>query len=115
MALLHIKNGVSATDIKVELLDGLLALAVVFHLAEQLLVITALRDGTHKPLSLHYRGYAADLRARHIPKDRLGPLLQQIKVALGPSWDVLLEYDKNQVPHFHLEYDPQHDGGKTLP
>ena len=115
MALLHIKNGVSATDIKVELLDGLLALAVVFHLAEQLLVITALRDGTHKPLSLHYRGYAADLRARHIPKDHLGPLLEKMKAALGPKFQILLEYNKEGVPHYHVEYDPYNDGGKTLP
>lgn len=115
MALQHIKDGVSVADIKVELLDGLLALAVVFHLAEQLLVITALRDGTHKPLSLHYRGYAADLRARHIPKDRLEPLLEKMKVALGPKFQVLLEYDKDGVPHYHAEFDPARDGGKTLP
>jgi hypothetical protein len=114
MPLLHIKDGVNLTGIKAELLDGLLTAAVVFHVAESVLVVTALTDGTHKIGSLHYRGYAADLRARDIPKDKLAVLLGTMKAALGPKFDVILEVDAQAIPHFHLEYDPQHDGGKTL-
>lgn len=105
----------SAAGITVELLDGLLRLAVVFLQAELLLVVTALLDGTHKVGSLHARGYAADLRARHIPTDRLEPLRQKIQAALGPSWDVLLEFDRNMVPHYHIEFDKGHNGGKDNP
>jgi len=107
--MLHLKDGVSVVGIKPELLDGLLSLAVLFHQYELPLVVTALTDGVHKEGSLHYRGYAADLRSRDVPTWQLGHLLDATHQTLGLSWDVVQEVD-----HIHVEYDPHHDGGKGL-
>jgi len=106
----HLKDDVQPGPIKPVLLDALLRLAVLYHQYERALVITALGDGVHKPNSLHYRGYAADLRTRDIPAWQVPHLLDAIQHELGHDWDVLQEVD-----HLHVEYDPQHDGGKSLP
>lgn len=112
--MIHIKEGVTCENIKPILIDGLLTLAVLFHQHEVLLVVTALKDGTHKVGSLHYRGYAADIRARDIPDWMRPYLLDAMHETLGLAWDVILEL-KDGVYHYHVEYDPAHDGGKGLP
>jgi hypothetical protein len=105
----HLKEGVVCSGMQPVLLEGLLSLAILYHQYEQVLTITALQDGTHMPGSLHYRGYAADLRTHTVPDWQLPHLLDAVQHELGPAWDVVQEKD-----HFHIEYDPQHDGGKSL-
>ena len=65
-------------------------------------VITSGTDGKHGPSSLHYKGLALDLRINTIlPEVR--PLVERdLKWALGPQFDVVLESD-----HFHVEFDPK--------
>ena len=65
-------------------------------------VITSLYDGTHMTGSLHYQGRAADFRTRHVAKEHLADLLQEIRNNLGPLFDVVLEKD-----HAHVEFDPK--------
>lgn len=105
----HIKDDVTIATIKPVLLDGLLRLVLLYHQYELELVITSLTDSVHKSNSLHYRGYAADLRTRDIPAWQLPHLLDAIQHELGLAWDVVQEKD-----HFHVEYDPDHNGGKDL-
>lgn len=106
----HLKEGVECHPLTPVLLDALLRLAVLYHQYELVLVVTAVTDGVHKPGSLHYRGYAADLRTRDVPSWQLPHLLDAIQRELGLAWDVVQEKD-----HLHVEYDPEHDGGKSLP
>lgn len=73
------------------------------------LVVTSLADGVHMAGSLHPRGYAADLRSSNLGAD-LPAVFASLKARLGPDYDVILEAD-----HIHVEYDPQHNGGATLP
>ncbi len=105
----HIKAGVECTVLKPVLLDALLQLAILFQAYDVVLVVTSLTDGKHKPGSLHYRGYACDLRTRDIPAWQLPHLLDDIHRTLGREYDAIQEVD-----HFHIEYDPDHDGGKRL-
>lgn len=106
----HLKDGVECKVLQPILLDALIRLALLYYQYELELVVTALTDGNHLPASLHYRGYAADLRTRDIPSWQLPHLLDAIQHELGLAWDVVQEKD-----HFHLEFDPNHDGGKGLP
>lgn len=106
----HIKEGVQAARLKPIVLDGLLQLAVLYQQYGLSLVVTALSDGQHKVGSLHYKGYAADLRSRDVPPFQLPHLIYDIQHTLGHDWDVIQEAD-----HIHIEYDPAHDGGKALP
>ena len=108
--MIHLKDTVQCSVIKLVLLDALLRLALLYHQYEQELVVTSLTDGTHLPTSLHYRGYAADLRTNQTPTWQLPHLLDAIQHELGLAWDVVQEKD-----HFHVEYDPDHNGGKSLP
>ena len=70
------------------------------HYKEDVLV-TSKRDGTHSPGSLHYIGRGVDVR---YPRscDNRQKLAQQLREALGPSFDVVVEGN-----HLHIEYDPK--------
>lgn len=65
-------------------------------------VITSGSDGVHGPNSLHYKGKALDLRINTIPSEKLQIVLKELKWALGPQFDVVLERD-----HIHVEFDPK--------
>lgn len=106
----HVKQGAECRVIKPVLLDALLRLTLLYHQYEQVLVVTEISGGTHKTGSLHYKGYAADLRTRDFPAWQLPHVLDAIQLELGHDWDIIQETD-----HFHIEYDPDHDGGKRLP
>lgn len=73
------------------------------------LTVTSQSDGTHKADSLHYLGRAWDIRIRDLP--HIGDArdwANNLKDALGPDWDVILESD-----HLHLEYQPHGTAGKV--
>ena len=65
-------------------------------------VITSGSDGKHGPNSLHYKGKALDLRINTIPQELLPTVHKELKWALGPQFDLVLEPD-----HFHVEFDPK--------
>lgn len=67
--------------------------------------ITAGKDGTHKPGSLHYDGKALDLRVKNLPQALWETASNELAAAVGPQFDVLLEL---APPHVHVEYDPTH-------
>lgn len=62
-------------------------------------VVTSARDHKHTRGSAHYCGRALDLRTRDLPRDRIGPLVEALRRALGEFWTVMDESD-----HLHLQY-----------
>ncbi len=63
------------------------------------LVITSTYEGNHCACSYHYANDAYDIRW----KPSYGKqIYEEIKKALGPDFDVVLEKD-----HIHIEYDPK--------
>ena len=107
--MLRIKESVDLRNLQLVMTNALFTLADLFTARGYILTVTAGQDGVHMEGSLHYRGYAVDLRSRDIPEDQRAGLLAAMKETLGPKFDIILEGD-----HFHVEYDPQHDGGKSL-
>ena len=96
---------VKDSTVNIEDLDPILkaALAEIEYVYAKFhteLVITSGKDGTHGNNSLHYEGKAVDLRTWNV----LDALVKQLKVHLGPNYDVVLE-----DTHLHVEYDPKHD------
>ena len=68
------------------------------------LVVTSLRDGTHKAGSLHYAGRAADLRTKDLTPEGEQAFWKVLKDWLTPyGFDVILETTPR---HIHIEYDP---------
>lgn len=66
------------------------------------LVITSARDGIHSVGSLHYYGRAVDLRDRYFADHIRPQVVQDLRVALGKDYQVILEGN-----HIHVEYDPK--------
>ena len=64
--------------------------------------VTSAVDGTHGIGSLHYVGYAADVRIWGIIDDYLPQFTEGLSEALGEEFDVVLESD-----HIHIEFQPK--------
>jgi hypothetical protein len=69
-------------------------------------VITSGCEGTHKVVSLHYKGRALDFRSRHLTTDEKIEVAGKMRVKLGDDYDVLHEGGTSKRQHFHVEYDP---------
>lgn len=112
------KEGVTGEAQK-PLVDALAIASVVYSwFGAADLIVTAVRNGTHKPGSLHARGYAADCRTIDVKAELRPALHATIKAKLGPAYDVVLETDTTpgaSAPHLHMEFDPEHNGGINLP
>lgn len=106
----HIKDGAKVEGLKPVMLNALIVMAVIFSKHGVDMVVTEGTGGVHKVNSLHYRGYAVDLRSHQLVLVQQALVLAEIKEQLGPDFDCILEGD-----HYHIEYDPQHNGGKDLP
>jgi hypothetical protein len=102
-----LKHGVHGKP-RPELAAALDICAEVYKGWNQPLVVTSLEDGKHKTGSLHYKRAAADLRTSMLGQNA-DCVVRQLKLRLGPDFDVVKESD-----HIHIEFDPAHDGGKSL-
>lgn len=62
------------------------------------LVITSARDGMHSAGSLHYYGYAVDLRIWGL-EDKLNSVVRRLREALIDDYDII-----RHKTHIHIEY-----------
>lgn len=100
MKYIYFKEGVDPTGVQLEIWDALFRAAQVYSNNSYQLVITSLSDGKHMNNSLHYSGYAADLRTRDMKVQDVPIVVTALRKVLGPDYDVIQESD-----HIHLEYD----------
>jgi hypothetical protein len=96
-----LKEGASLEGCSWRMFDAAIKCEPSFNSRGVDLVITAGTDGKHMVGSLHYKGMALDIRTRNIVGNEV-EVLAELKTALGPAFDVVLEGD-----HIHLEYDPK--------
>lgn len=96
-----LKPGVKFDGVQPETLKAMAEADVIFKPYGEV-VVTSLLDGTHSPNSLHYSGYAFDLRTRHMAHDQIAAASKDLHERLGPDYDVVVEGD-----HLHVEYDPK--------
>ena len=66
------------------------------------LVITSARDGIHSAGSLHYYGFAVDLRTHYFDEDTKRKVATELKMRLGADYDII-----THSTHIHAEYDPK--------
>ena len=64
------------------------------------LVITSARDGMHSAGSLHYYGFAVDLRTRYFDDENKAQVAEELEAILGHPYDVVVH-----TSHIHVEYD----------
>lgn len=98
--MLNIKPGVRLNGLQVPMAIGVQVVASVFDTFGEDCWITATTDGEHKAGSLHYAGLAVDFRTRHLNPSLKEQIVQAVKQALGPEFDVVVH-----STHLHVEYD----------
>jgi len=99
---MRFKAGVKIEGAKPELILGLMVADRVYSIHGQELVITSCIEGVHKKGSLHYKGYAADLRTRYFTEATLQSVVFDLRTYLTDEFDIVLEFN-----HIHLEFDPK--------
>ena len=97
---MKIKKGVILAGLQIEMRPVLKAANQIWQLHQDELVITAGLEGEHSAGSLHYYGYALDLRTRNFSKSVQKQIVVRLKERLGPDYDVILH-----STHMHVEYD----------
>ena len=102
--MIQIKPGVNMSGLRPEM-------AIVISIAESViqefepavgLVITSALDGKHSRASLHYVGFALDFRTRELPEELKISFADELRIALGRQYDVVLE-----KTHLHVEFQPK--------
>lgn len=100
-----LKAGVDLRGIAPECVMGIVIAAAAYEIHGVPFVITSVRDGKHGERSYHYRGMAFDCRlpSRYTGSEGTDEVIRdELKRALGPQFDVVLESD-----HLHCEFDPK--------
>ena len=99
---MKIKEGVHIPGLQIQMKPVLSFAEKIWHELGQELVITSALDGTHSAGSLHYYGFAVDLRSRYFTPDQKKQAVLLLSKALGPNYDVI-----SHTSHIHIEYDPK--------
>jgi hypothetical protein len=97
---MKIKKGASLAGLQIQMRKVLIEADALWKENGQELVVTEGTGGTHSVGSLHYYGYALDLRTRDFD-DAIKPgIAAALKGAVGKDYDVILH-----KTHIHVEYD----------
>ncbi len=105
---MNFENRVDQTKIKKEIKDKYSEIEHAFrtYATSWGPTVTYGTEGIHSPGSLHYKGFAIDIRTYNLPGGCQGSvvkkIVQELKIKLGYNYDVILETD-----HIHIEYDPK--------
>ena len=99
---MRIKDGVIMAGLKIEMRKVLVSANEVWTSFGQSLWVTAALDGEHSAGSLHYYGYAVDLRSRYFTDEQKLEVVKALRFKLGADYDII-----NHSSHIHVEYDPK--------
>ena len=100
---MKIKEGVIMTGIQLPMRLALIAADQIWREYGYELVVTEATGGEHSASSLHYYGYAVDIRASEkwgYEQSHIGEMVKKLKQALGSDYNVVIHSS-----HVHCEYD----------
>lgn len=100
--MLAFKQGVLVYGLAPEMLLALDIATKAFQAISKDCIVTSARGDRHSEKSRHYSGLAVDVRTRHLNETQITEIMDLLKKALGPDYDVILESN-----HIHIEYDPK--------
>ncbi len=100
---MRIKPGVSIVGIQPPIIIALIICDGIYAGMGYELVVTSGTEGKHRPRSLHYVGFAVDIRIRdfNFPEEEAAAF-NYILLALGAEFDVILH-----KRHIHIEFQPK--------
>ena len=97
---MKLKKGVILHGLKIEMRIVLIAAEEIWKYRGQELVVTCGLEGTHSARSLHYYGYALDLRTRDFSPGMVDLVAEKLRGRLPDGYDVVVH-----KTHIHVEYD----------
>ena len=93
-------NSVLLVGLKREIVKALPYIEKIYNAEGESLILTCGLNGVHSAGSLHYSGYAVDIRTRMFSEQQKRSVYRKIKEVLGIAYDVIL-HDS----HIHVEFD----------
>ena len=96
---MEIKEGASLHGLNVAMRSVLLEAERIWKNHGQELVVTCGTDGTHSAGSMHYYGYALDLRTRYFDGPEQRAVHGDLRARMGLAYDVVMH-----STHIHVEY-----------
>lgn len=102
-----LKAGVRLTNLQPQMVLAAVIIHGIYARSGVECVITSANDSKHSDKSLHYKGCALDFRTKNYQYNKEA-LCQEIKAALGPDFDVVLEDKDGPNQHLHVEWDQKH-------
>jgi hypothetical protein len=99
---MKIKDGVIMSGLQLPMRPVLLTAEKIYRQYDAELVITSALEGTHSAGSLHYYGYALDMRTRDVPEELRPALANSLRKnleKLSEQYRVILE-----PTHIHVEW-----------
>lgn len=106
---MQLKKGVSLTGLRLAMRPVLVEADQIWEDLGQELVITSTTEGVHSAGSLHYYGYAVDLRTRYFNKEERFKAYCALVEALEYEGFNIYMHDT----HIHVEYDAIKDTWRT--
>lgn len=103
---MRLKHGVSLKDLAPQMALAAIVVRDVYAMLDPdaTCTVTSVNDSKHSESSLHYKGCALDFRTHDFRGDKQ-QLLHELREALGPEFDVLLEGEGTPNEHIHAELD----------
>lgn len=100
-----IKEGASLKGLNLRMRPVLVEAEKIFSVFGLPCVVTSGLDGTHSAGSLHYYGFAVDLRSNHVrTKTDKYKILALLKEKLGKDFLIILEAEGTSNEHYHIDY-----------
>lgn len=96
---MRIKPGVLLVGLQWPMRKALMTADEIWRAYNQELVITGGLDGEHSSGSLHYYGYAIDLRSRYFDANTKKMVVNSLRDRLGSDYNVI-----THKTHIHVEY-----------
>jgi len=97
--------GVSMVGIQPQTVLGMVIVNGVFERHGLDMVITDIvpvYENFHKPHTLHWKGFAFDVRHHDVAEEMREAFLEECQEALGREWDCV-----QSLNNFHYEWDPE--------
>lgn len=96
---MEIKEGASLQGLKIIMRKVLVKAEEVWEKNDKELVVTSGTDSTHSAGSVHYYGYALDLRTRYFNKATTNKVLRSLRKDIGANYKA--SFHRN---HIHVEW-----------
>jgi len=97
---MKIKKGAILAGLKIQMRKVLIAANMVWKKYGEELVVTEGLGGEHSAGSLHYYGFAVDLRTRYFIQNIHDEIARELRRQLDSDYDVIVH-----KTHIHAEYD----------